>query len=387
MGGTALGGPNKFEGFAVFFDTYKNHQFKGKRHPYVYGIVNDNTKDYDDITTADVENQGCHIPLRNADPETLDTTIARVTYKSNKLSVVMQPEGADDWVKCFQIQKVQLPKTGFFGVTAMTGDLVDKHQMVSIEVFSRIFEDPWRTAADHDVTLMPDMWNDMKYSGDVAREFETWEEEMEKDLSWSLKEHYGEYIDPYYGYSGNYEYVTDDTYDDPDDTQAHLEKRKVKPSYKNNFQKGLARRRRLAKDRAREGGGHKRLSSHLSNEDLSKIDDMLADTGIANEIGEIHQKKHERIKKLRQHLEAEFSQAADQMTDLLRKLSIKEHELRERINNLGKKLHVNLDETMQVESGDSFGWLWPFVFMLLLVMAGTAYGFTKYRTHMKTHLL
>lgn len=387
VGGTALGGPNKFDGLAVFFDTYKNHQFKGKRHPYVYGFINNNSKDYDDITTEDVEGQGCHIPLRNEDPEVLDTTIARITYKLNKLSVVMQPDGADDWVKCFQINKVTLPSEGFFGVTAMTGDLVDKHQMVSIEVFSRIFEDPWTFAAEHDMKLMPDMWNDMKYSGDVAREFETWEEEVEKEVGWSLKEHYSDYVDPYYGYSGSYEYVSDDTYEDPEDNEARLEKRKMKPSYKNNFQKGLARRRRLASERAKQNGGHKRLNTHLSEEDLRKIDDMLANTAIANEIGEIHQKKHERIKKLRKHLEAEFSQAADEITELVRKITLKEYELRKRINNLGQKLHVDLELTLDKESTASFGWLWPFVFLLLMVVAGTAYGFNKYKTHMKTHLL
>ena len=57
MGGNALGGPNKWNGLGVFFDTFNNNQFKGKKHPFVYAYINDGNKDYETIHSADVDAQ------------------------------------------------------------------------------------------------------------------------------------------------------------------------------------------------------------------------------------------------------------------------------------------------------------------------------------------
>ena len=59
--GHAMGGPDKWEGLGVFFDTYKNDGFKGKKHPYVYAYINNGDKEWEKIKGSDVKNQACHI--------------------------------------------------------------------------------------------------------------------------------------------------------------------------------------------------------------------------------------------------------------------------------------------------------------------------------------
>ncbi|CAK8998726.1 VIP36-like protein (Lectin mannose-binding 2-like) (LMAN2-like protein) [Durusdinium trenchii] len=176
MGGDALGGPDVWDGLGIFFDTYKNKEFKGKRHPYVYPIVNSGDVDYRKIRSRDVP-AGCHIPFRSANAEEeMETTVARITLRKGTLSVVMQPEGAVDWVQCFKINDVELPPSTFFGITAMTGQLVDKHHMVEIKVFTDVELDPYTYAIENDPTQMPDTWTEMRHSGDIARERKAYED-------------------------------------------------------------------------------------------------------------------------------------------------------------------------------------------------------------------
>ena len=158
--GHAMGGPDKWEGLGVFFDTYKNDGFKGKKHPYVYAYINNGDKEWEKIKGSDVKNQACHIPFRNTETETekLAVTVARMTYKDGIFSVVMQPDGADDWVQCFQIKGARLPEKAYFGVTALTGDLVDNHHMLQLSVFSNIEHQPYDHAHENDAGQMPEMW-------------------------------------------------------------------------------------------------------------------------------------------------------------------------------------------------------------------------------------
>ena len=54
---------------------------------------------------------------------------------------------------------------GYFGVTAMTGQLVDEHQMVKFDLYHNIETQPFEYAHDNVVHEMPEMWRDMRESG------------------------------------------------------------------------------------------------------------------------------------------------------------------------------------------------------------------------------
>ena len=69
----------------------------------------------------------------------------------------------------------------------MTGDLLDQHDMLEINVYSNIDHQPFEYAHENDIKQMPDMWTDMAFSGDVAREFEQWEQEIEDELAFNMK--------------------------------------------------------------------------------------------------------------------------------------------------------------------------------------------------------
>jgi hypothetical protein len=91
--GESLGGPDEFTGLGVFFDTFKNDNFKTRKHPWVYGKYNSKKESYKMITEDSLK-QGCHIPFRDANPKVLAITIARITLLNNILSVVMRPKGS-----------------------------------------------------------------------------------------------------------------------------------------------------------------------------------------------------------------------------------------------------------------------------------------------------
>jgi hypothetical protein len=131
----------------------------------VYGIVNDGSIDYKEVKDKDIGDHACHVPFRGEDPANLEETVARITLKENVLSVVMQPLGSVDWVKCFEIRDVTLPSGGYFGVTAMTGQLVDEHQFIKFELYHNIETQPFEYAHDNVVHDMPEMWREMRESG------------------------------------------------------------------------------------------------------------------------------------------------------------------------------------------------------------------------------
>ena len=60
--------------------------------------------------------------------------------------------------------------------------------MLEINVYSSIEHQPYEYAHENDIKEMPDMWTDMAFSGDVAREFEQWEQEIEDELRFDMKQ-------------------------------------------------------------------------------------------------------------------------------------------------------------------------------------------------------
>lgn len=61
VGKEALGGPDAWSGLAIFFDTFKNDNFRLKKHPYIYGKVSSGQDQvqYKSMGDGDKNSPGC----------------------------------------------------------------------------------------------------------------------------------------------------------------------------------------------------------------------------------------------------------------------------------------------------------------------------------------
>jgi len=128
-GGPVFGNQDFFEGVGIFFDTYMNgntdHYF-----PYI-PIMNGNGKiNYDhDMDGKKNELGGCEVDFRNHE----HPTKARVTYyKANSLRLDIQWQEDKAWMHCFTVYDITLPKPAYLGFTAMTGEVSDNHDIVTV---------------------------------------------------------------------------------------------------------------------------------------------------------------------------------------------------------------------------------------------------------------
>uniref|UniRef100_A0A090XAQ2 Putative lectin vip36 involved in the transport of glyco carrying high mannose-type glycans n=1 Tax=Ixodes ricinus TaxID=34613 RepID=A0A090XAQ2_IXORI len=131
--GPVFGSKDKFSGLAIFFDTYANQNGPHNHgHPYISAIVNNGTLSYDhDRDGTHTELAGCEAKFRNLDH---DTHIA-VRYENDVLTVSTDIEGKNAWKECFTVKGVQLPTNYYFGASAVTGDLSDNHDIISMKLF------------------------------------------------------------------------------------------------------------------------------------------------------------------------------------------------------------------------------------------------------------
>jgi len=393
IGGEALGGPDEWNGIGIFFDTYKNDAFKGKRHPYVYVIPNDGKININRLERHQIES-GCHIPFRHS--EELRTTIARVTLnEKNRLTVIMQPEGADDWVQCVDIASVELPENLYIGITAMTGDLVDKHHMVSIKAYTNVKTDPMSYAHKNDEFQMPDMWDAMRESGHLAREYENWEKEIMEDTEFDPSE--GE--DAYQNYYDHHDEDDDDHHDeddddhhDEDDDDHHDEddddhhNEEEAETHLTRAEKLKRRREQYEQRKKNKKSGDDKTPTY--REDMKQISQLLEGTEIGKKFNKLHKEHREKMKMLREHLESDMAEAVHRLTGMVREIRVKEHYMNTRIQNLAEKLHVELIQPMKEESKNAGGgWFWPFLIFLMVIAGIAVFGYRRYKSFMKTHLL
>ncbi|KCV70635.1 hypothetical protein H696_02992 [Fonticula alba] len=126
--GEALGGPTQFNGLAVFFDTFAN-----TRHPYMFPyvslMVNDGSRTYSgDDDNESNQAAGCEARFRRP----THPTRARAVYKDGVFSLDLDIRGDNTFETCFSVEDITLPDRYFLGFTAMTGDVSDEHDIISI---------------------------------------------------------------------------------------------------------------------------------------------------------------------------------------------------------------------------------------------------------------
>ncbi|KAI8870516.1 hypothetical protein GQ42DRAFT_167091 [Ramicandelaber brevisporus] len=136
--GSVFGSTDYFNGLGLFFDTYANgrHPFN---FPWVMGMLGDGKQSYDH------SNDGLN--QRAADCEgaqfrtTEGPTRVRVTYsKGEFLEVTIRTPFDEEPKHCFTLDKVTLPDNLYLGFTAMTGEVSDNHEIIS--VVSETLKDP-----------------------------------------------------------------------------------------------------------------------------------------------------------------------------------------------------------------------------------------------------
>jgi mannose-binding lectin 2 len=132
--GPVFGSKNGFRGLGVFFDTYSNHQGEHNHpHPYVSGMVSNGSLLYDhDNDGTHTQLDGCHYPFRNVDH---DVGIS-VKYLDDVLTISTDIDNSQKWKKCMESEGVILPRNYFIGLSAVTGDLSDNHDITGVKVFS-----------------------------------------------------------------------------------------------------------------------------------------------------------------------------------------------------------------------------------------------------------
>ncbi|XP_056314874.1 lectin, mannose-binding 2-like a isoform X1 [Danio aesculapii] len=142
--GPVFGNRDFFTGLGVFVDTYPNEEklmeAQRKRYtprtqrifPYVLAMVGNGSISYDhDRDGRPTELGGCNAMVRNQKHE----TFIFIRYVRRRLTVMMDIDGQHEWRDCLDVPGVRLPQGFYFGASAVTGDLSDNHDLISMKLY------------------------------------------------------------------------------------------------------------------------------------------------------------------------------------------------------------------------------------------------------------
>ncbi|KAF4563069.1 hypothetical protein EYR40_007212 [Pleurotus pulmonarius] len=137
--GPIFGNKDKFEGLGIFLDTYANSRHSYS-FPHVTATLGDGKTEYDYGNDGDDSSiGGCSANFRRTNV----ATKLKITYiKEKYLDVKIQYKAWDDWSDCFHVENVTLPSAPFIGFSAMTGDVSDAHDIISVTSSSAILAPP-----------------------------------------------------------------------------------------------------------------------------------------------------------------------------------------------------------------------------------------------------
>ncbi|XP_060718800.1 lectin, mannose-binding 2-like a [Tachysurus vachellii] len=142
--GPVFGNKDFFTGLGVFVDTYPNEEkhieAQKKRYtprtqrifPYILAMVGNGTIGYDhERDGRPTELGGCNAMVRNLKHD----TFLFIRYVRRRLTVMIDIDGQHEWRDCLDIPGVRLPQGYYFGATAITGDLSDNHDLISLKLY------------------------------------------------------------------------------------------------------------------------------------------------------------------------------------------------------------------------------------------------------------
>jgi len=137
--GPAFGNIDRFTGLGIFLDTYAN-----ARHAYSFPRINvmlgDGKKAYNVGTDGDKQTlAGCSANYRRTNV----ATKIKITYIKDKyFDIKLHYKAWDNWMNCLSIKNITLPTTPYLGFTALTGDVFDAHDIISVTSLSAILAAP-----------------------------------------------------------------------------------------------------------------------------------------------------------------------------------------------------------------------------------------------------
>ncbi|KAK9532427.1 hypothetical protein VZT92_009809 [Zoarces viviparus] len=142
--GPVFGNIDNFTGLGVFVDTYPNEEkhleAQKKRYtprtqrifPFVLAMVGNGSISYDhERDGRPTEVGGCNAMVRNLKHD----TFLFIRYVRRRLTVMIDIDGQHEWRDCLDIPGVRLPQGYYFGATAVTGDLSDNHDIISLKLY------------------------------------------------------------------------------------------------------------------------------------------------------------------------------------------------------------------------------------------------------------
>ncbi|CAF1593851.1 unnamed protein product, partial [Adineta ricciae] len=126
--GSVFGSNDQWNGLGIFLDSFDNDALQN--NPIIAVMINDGTKVYDHHNDGSSQIQGsCIRDFRN---KPLPIQL-KIEYINQALTIYINNGISHDdnaFEFCTRIDRVQLPKSGFLGVTAATGGLADDHDVL-----------------------------------------------------------------------------------------------------------------------------------------------------------------------------------------------------------------------------------------------------------------
>ncbi|XP_068608961.1 lectin, mannose-binding 2-like a [Brachionichthys hirsutus] len=131
--GPVFGQMDNFTGLGVFVDTYPNEEKHLERiFPFVLAMVGNGSVSYDhERDGRPTELGGCNAMVRNLKHD----TFLFIRYVRRRLTVMIDIDGQHEWRDCLDLPGVKLPLGYYFGATAITGDLSDNHDIISLKLY------------------------------------------------------------------------------------------------------------------------------------------------------------------------------------------------------------------------------------------------------------
>ncbi|MEE6478844.1 hypothetical protein FKM82_012028 [Ascaphus truei] len=95
-------------------------------------MVNNGSLTYDHSRDGrPTEIGGCTAIVRNLNHD----TFLVIRYVKRRLTIMIDLDGKQEWKDCLDVPGVRLPRGYFFGTSAVTGDLSDNHDIISLKLY------------------------------------------------------------------------------------------------------------------------------------------------------------------------------------------------------------------------------------------------------------